>query len=263
LKAIGDKAFYECENLMSIVFKSYEAPMLEETYDEYYVTYDHMPFTGNYYGYEGMGIVPFYMWNITSNFNNFFYGANFSNYVGRVEKTLVMVKPINGQNYDSFIFSQYFAATVEGSSAPMASTIKVIEIINALPVKITLEHKAIVAEARAAFDAIGSYDQKALVTNISKLTSAEAMITYLEYEAGNQTEQPPVEKPEQPEEEQKQPLPAVAVVFITIGSVLVVEAIGVFLYFFLRKKLGEKSAVETDEDVTKETDASDENQSQE
>jgi len=195
LKALGDKAFYECENLLTVVFKSYDAPLLEEEYDEYYITYENMPFTGHYYGYDGLGIVPFYMWNITSNYNNFFFGANFLDYVGRVDRTLVMVKPVNGKNYDSFIFSKYFNATVEGTSAPMDSTVKVIALIEALPLRITLEDKAVVMAAREAFEEIGSFEQKALVSNLSKLTAAEAMIEYLEYEVKGEQ---PDEKPEQP-----------------------------------------------------------------
>ncbi len=190
LKAIGDKAFYECENLLVITFKSYDAPVLEEEYDEYYITYENMPFTGNYYGYEGIGIIPFYMWDITTNYNNFYFGATFLNYVGRVDRTLVMVKPLNGQNYDSFIFSKYFTATIDGSNAATENTLKVIAMIEALPKVITLEHAALVVAARQAFESISSFDQKALVSNITKLTTAEATIEYLEYENSKNEEEP-------------------------------------------------------------------------
>ncbi|MBQ5929924.1 MAG: leucine-rich repeat domain-containing protein, partial [Clostridia bacterium] len=257
LKSLGDKAFYECENLLTVVFKSYEAPMLEEVYDEYYVTYEHMPLTGNYYGYDGLGIVPFYMWNMTSNFNNFFYGANFYNYVGRVDKTIVMVKPVNGQNYDSFIFSKYFSAKVEGNSAPMEGTVKVIAMIDALPARISLEHKDIVAAARAAFDGIASFDQKSLVSNISKLTAAEAMIAYLEYEANGGDK--PTDNPDKPIVEKEEKIPTYVVILISVGATLLVAVAAFLAYVFLTKKKSAKVSETSEEFV----DASQEdNQSQ-
>jgi hypothetical protein len=197
LKALGDKAFYECENLLVVVFQSYKAPILEEEYDEYYITYENMPLTGNYYGYEGLGVLPFYMWNIASNYNNFFFGANFLDYVGKVDRTLVMVKPVNGQNYDTFILSKYFAATIEGASAPTQDTANVIAKIAALPTKITLEHESLVVAARAAFNSISSYEQQALVTNLAKLESAESMINYLKLK--EEQNKPTTDVPQKPE----------------------------------------------------------------
>ncbi|MBQ8658108.1 MAG: leucine-rich repeat protein [Clostridia bacterium] len=204
LIALGDKAFYGCEQLAVVTFLSYEAPILEEEYDEYYLTYEHLPLKGEYFGYEGLGIVPYYMWNITSNYNNFYFGANFVNYVGQVDQTLVMVKPVNGQHYDTFILSKYFSATIEGSNAIMESTLKVIAQIAALPMKITLEDAAAVAAARAAFEAIASYDQKALVTNLSKLTSAEAMIEYLEFENNDDDQSGESVTPEKPSQSKEE-----------------------------------------------------------
>ena len=191
-----------------------------------------MPLTGTFYGYEGLGIVPFYMWNITSNYNNYFFGANFYNYVGRVDKTIVMVKPVNGQNYDSFIFSKYFAATVEGNSAPMEGTVKVIAMIEALPARITLEHKDLVAATRAAFDEIASFDQKSLVSNVSKLTAAEAMIAYLEYEAGLGNNEP-VEKPDDPIATKDKGIPTYVVILISVCA----TAAAFLVYIFLTKKM--------------------------
>jgi len=232
LKAIGDKAFYECESLMVVTFNSYNAPILEEEYDEYYITYEHLPFTGNYYGYDGMGIVPFYMWNIASNFNNFFFGANFSDYIGKVNKTLVMVKPLNGQNYDSFIFSKYFATSINGSNAAMEGTLKVIALIAALPTDITLEDKQVIIAAREAFEAIGSFDQKALVSNLSKLTAAEAMIEYLEYE---QKGEEPVVEPEKPAKKTEDRFGSGIVLGCVIG-VVVALAVSTVVLVILKKK---------------------------
>ena len=186
LKAIGDRAFYDCEKLVVVVFKSYEAPLFEEEYLAEYATFDELPFTGELKIYEGqdpvagLGIVPYYMWNSTSGWNTFYYGANFVDRIGHTSGNLVMVKPANGKNYETFISSQYFGTTVSGSNAAMDSTLAVIGLIDAIPDNITLSVKEIVVKARTAYDAIPALEQKALVTNYSKLTNAESIIKYLE-----------------------------------------------------------------------------------
>ena len=198
LLAIGDKAFYECEKLSLVVFKSYNAPLLEEEYDESYLTYENLPFTGSMQiaadtVVNGLGISKYYMWNITSNYNNFYFGANFVDYIGHIENKLVMVKPANGQNYESFIFAQYFDTIVDGNNAAMDDTLNVISLINALPNNIRLTDKEAVVEARDAYNAIPTLEQQALVLNYSKLVSAEATIKFLEQQqsSGNSSELPP------------------------------------------------------------------------
>ncbi|MBQ7408191.1 MAG: leucine-rich repeat protein, partial [Clostridia bacterium] len=201
LKAIGDKAFYQCENLSMVVFTSYYAPTLEEQYDQTYLTYLNMPLSGKLGEYEGLGISKYYMWNITSNYTNFYFGANFVDYISHIEKGIVMVKPTNGENYETFIMDQYFATVVSGSSAATEATLKVIQLINDLPANITLANEAQVVEARAAYNAIPTLEQQALVSNYAQLTSAEGTIIYLKLreEEGKEPELPPViDQPEQP-----------------------------------------------------------------
>ena len=182
LKTIGDKAFYQCDKLNTVVFLSYEAPILEEEYDASYLTFYHMPFTGSmsngYSVFEGLGIVPFYMWNIGSGTSNFYYGANFVDYIGVLKDKLVMVKPVNGLNYNTFIFSQYFDTIVEGSTAAMQVTLDAIALIEALPSYITISDENAILAARAAYNLITSKDQQALVTNYRKLTEAESVLEY-------------------------------------------------------------------------------------
>jgi hypothetical protein len=166
--------------------------MLEEEYDENYLSYENLPFTGKMQltedmFVEGLGISKYYMWNMTSSFNNFYFGANFVNYIGHIENKLVMVKPANGQGYDTFIFSQYFDTAVDGDSAANVATLNVIAMINALPSKIQLTDEDAVVAARAAYEAITSLEQKSLVekANYSKLTEAEATIKYLKQREQN------------------------------------------------------------------------------
>ena len=196
LLAIGDRAFYACENLGVVIFNGYKAPLLEEEFKSEYVDYDQLPFTGELRIYEGedpikgLGIVPFYMWNATSGWNNFYFGATFVDRIGHTKGNLVMVKPVNGENYDSFILSKYFGTVVNGHTAATEATLNVIALINALPKDIDLSHKAIVDKASTAYKNL-SIDQQALIkdVNYDKLDSAMSMIKYLE---DNKAIDPPV-----------------------------------------------------------------------
>ena len=195
LLAIGDKAFYGCNELKIVIFLSYEAPALEEEYAETYMTYTNLAFTGTVGDglgnvYEGLGIVPYYMWNYSIG-TNFFFGANFVDYIGTLDNKLVMVKPVNGKYYDTFIMQQYFGSVVEGSTAALQTTLQAIALIEALPNHILLSHESEVVAARAAYDLIASTDQQALVTNYSKLTDAERSIAY--FKAQEQTNEPVVD----------------------------------------------------------------------
>ena len=175
---IGDKAFYGCKKLSVVTFLSLDAPILEEEYDTSYLTYDNMPMTGNLSTYVGLGITKFNMWNVTSRYNNFYFGANFVDYIGHIERPLVMVRPSNGKNYDSFIFGKYFNTVLDGQNAASSETLNVIAMINDLSSEISLDDEPAVIAARNAYDAL-SVQQQALVTNISKLESAESTIKRL------------------------------------------------------------------------------------
>ncbi|MBO4572924.1 MAG: leucine-rich repeat protein [Clostridia bacterium] len=179
LLAIGDKAFYACNDLNTVVFCSYKAPLLEETYDVSYANTGNYPLTGKFNGFEGLGIVDYYMWNLSYSNATYYFGANFVDHVGKINDKLVMVRPTNGQNYDTFILDSYFEEKVLGAAAPMNDTLKVVKLIEALPSTITLAEEKAVADARAAYDNIPSNEQKALVGNYSNLVSAEQTIEYL------------------------------------------------------------------------------------
>jgi hypothetical protein len=187
LAAIGDKAFYGCNNLSMVVFTSLNAPVLEEEYDTSYATYSTMPISGNYvnnYGaYQGLGISKYYVWFIYNgdkvSYNNWYYGANFVSYIGTLQNKLVMVRPLNGVGYDTFILSQYFDCVVSGNNAPTDETLAVINKIKALPSTITLDSESAIVEARTAYDGLTSIEQQALVSNYSVLTEAEQKLVYL------------------------------------------------------------------------------------
>ena len=200
--AVGHKAFYECKDLELVSFNSYRAPTLEEAYDPtYYETYTHVPGTGDYGTYtdydgnevaiRGEGFIPFFMWNATGGmYSNVFYGANFKDYVGYVKDKIVMIRPSNGVQYDSYIMDAYFDTVMEGSIAPDAAASAAIKAIKAIPLKgLTLEHRPLVENARAAYGEITTTLQQGLVHNYADLTAAESRLAALEAEqAGEEKE---------------------------------------------------------------------------
>jgi len=127
-----------------------------------------------------MGLIPYFIWNATgSMYSNVFYGANFIDYVGYVEDKIMMVRPVNGQNYDSYIMAQYFDMVFEGAAAADDITLAAIYAINAIPEKVLYSDRALVEAAREAYNKIATIEQQALVTNYSKLVSAEQRIVAL------------------------------------------------------------------------------------
>ena len=202
LRAIGHKAFFDCDSLRLVTFSSYNAPILEEEFDAlYHESFDNIPATGDYSFYAadgstltkpGLGIIPYYMWNADTSYHNTYYGATFVDYIGHVTSPITMVRPVNGNHYDSFIFSQYFDTMIDGSAAADEITLAAIQAINALPETVSLSDKALVQAARAAYDKISTKEQQALVYNYDKLLAAERRISDLEAISGNQGETEPV-----------------------------------------------------------------------
>ena len=249
LKSIGHKAFYGCNNLSVVYFASYNAPILEEEYDySYWLSAENLPATGKYQYqdaytgdivyYDGLGIVPYFMWNATETPSVIYYGANFVDYVGRVNTTLTMVKPANGIGYDSFIYGKYFTLSVDGAAAADENTLAAIEAIGAIPENVTLADKALVEAARAAYDKIASLTQKSLVSNYDKLLQAEQRIKDLEYiQNGNSGNDNTDQTPDDEQSDNNQwfnldvktiiiiAIAVVAVIAIGVGSVVVIAAL--------------------------------------
>ena len=258
VEAIGHKAFYECSRLALVNFGSYYAPILEEEYDVYYF-YEgtNMPILPEYnkdLGISGsLGIINYFMWNVTSDPTNIFYGANFIDYVGKVQNKAIMVMPSNGVGYDSFIFNQYFDVKLKGASAADDTTLAAIKLISKIPENsgsITLAHKDTVAAAKAAYDKIVSDEQRALIPTslLTVLKNAVQMIEDLEYlEKGDENNENNTEK------EDTGRIQTALTVLIVIVSLLALAVItlGIFIFIFVRKLkkgeiniAGKKSSVE-------------------
>ncbi len=266
VKAIGHKAFYGCKELAIVVFQSYNVPVFEEEFDPaYYNNLEHIPGSGDYGTYTDfdgteveiipLGIVPFFMWNATGGmYSNVFYGANFVDYIGYVENKPVMVKPVNGVGYDSFICDQYFSYTIDGAAAPDEATLEAIAAIDRIPERVTYEDKAIVEAAREAYDKVATMEQKALVTNYSKLVSAEQRIIALTPE--KEPEKDDTAKTEKPAEDISGAL------LTALYAVLILVAAEVVLVLVIKRKNDKKNSdsaentVESVENVSETTEES-------
>ena len=258
--AIGHKAFYGCTDLETVVFTSYEAPVLEEEFDAaYYEGLDHIPGTGEFGEYtdydgtdvtiHGFGMLPWYMWNATDGmYSNVFYGANFVDYVGYVNDKLIMVRPVNGQHYDSFVYGQYFDITISGPTAADDTTLAAIAAINAIPERVAYEHKALVEAAREAYTKIATTEQQALVTNYSVLISAEQRIVALT---------PVEETPAEEEPKDKGPVLTIVLVLmlaaVVIGTAVVtLKNKGIPAKLLAKKAAGKEAAGEAAEEADEE-----------
>ncbi len=192
LKSVGHKAFFGCDKLGVVTFKSFYAPILEEEFDaSYYDSFEHLPGSGDYGNYTdydgsevtivGNGTIPYFMWNATGGmYSNVFYGANFQDYVGYVDNKLLMVRPSNGMKYDTYMFGHYFGHVIDGGVSMDGNTLAFIDAMNQVPERISLEHRALVEAARAAYDQLSNTAQRGLVdTYYSRLLSAERRIQVL------------------------------------------------------------------------------------
>ena len=253
--SIGHKAFFQCEALRVVVFTSYEAPILEEEFDNsYYESLEHIPGSGDYGTYtdyegnevviEPMGLVPYFMWNATGGmYSNCFYGANFQDYIGYVENKLIMVRPTNGQHYDTYIMSQYFdmGLVLDGAAAADATTQAFIAAVQALPNPVTLNDEAAVIAARAMYNKIANLEQQALASDAyATLLTAEQRIAKLKESGANnddeQTENPDVDEPVDG-----------TVIVIAIVAVIAIGGVMV-LILNLRAKKAAKAAAAAEEE---------------
>ena len=243
--SIGHKAFYLCDDLHTVVFGSYYAPILEEEFDgSYYESFTHVPGTGDFGSYTdydgneiqitGTGMLPYYMWNATDGlYSNVFYGANFVDYVGYVEDKLTMVRPVNGEGYGSYIYGQYFDMVIDGAQAADKVTLAAIAAIDAIPERVTYEDRAIVEAARAAYTRIATTMQQAQVTNYADLISAEQRITALTpTEEGAGEETAPTEEAGSEQTEKTEGGKGGGI----ISTLLLLAAAGCGGFYFLRKR---------------------------
>ena len=184
------------------------------------------------------------MWNATDTPSVIYYGANFVDYIGHLDRLVAVVKPTNGLYYDSFIYNNYFGLYVDGAAAADPTTLEAIAAIEALPETVTLADKPLVEAARAAYEKISSDTQRGLVNNLSKLLAAEQRISDLEYING--PSEPDTTPDVDGDQNEGSKLDAKLVIIIALGVALA-AALAAAVVFFLAYSKQKKAALKTDE----------------
>ena len=259
VSSVGHKAFYGCEKLAVVTFTSYDAPILEELYDYAYYSDPHnwptkkLGLAENY----GLDIIQYHMWTVSSMPNNTLYGANFVNHVGKLDNKLVMVRPSNGLNYDSFIFNTYFSTFVDGKPAADAITLEAIALIDQLPENVSLSDEPLVILARQAYDRVANNEQRALVTGYANLTKAEKRIADLKYLEEDEPVAPPTEN-DPPVEKPAEKTPAYKTVLIVAAVVLSVALVAggaIVAVIIVRRKKASTTEIAEAEETSLEADS--------
>ena len=168
LRTISDFAFYGCENLTNVTFKSYYAPVLESylsiAQDEpTLITVDNVE--------QFPGFDDLYKYNYSFVLDGWtsrnYYNANFKAGVGS-EKAVKMsaVIPENSSGYDSILYNAYFniAEDQNSGTAPGKYALAFIEAVYRLPENVDRFDRLLVEEAINAYNALAAHvDEKAYI----------------------------------------------------------------------------------------------------
>jgi hypothetical protein len=199
------------------------------------------------------------MWNITDGmYFDVYYGANFVDYVGKVEQKLAMIRPVNGKGYDSFIYGNYFELTFDGPAAPDDAAMAAIKAIDAIPDRVSYDDRAYVEAARAAYSKVATTLQQALVTNYADLISAEQRITALT--PVEETEPAEEVAPTEPSEEKTEGAGGGVILCVIVGIVIFA---GAMVTLMKKKTPAAAEEVQTEAPAVEETPAAAEEEVQE
>ena len=164
MKSIGNYAFYACENLKTVVFRSYYAPHLEGT-----VTGEEIKITPEtleeYPNFDKLYRYDYYYREVDQVAMPLYY-MNFIDVVAsKGASDLTYVLPDNNEGYDSVLYRAYFKASEETSGATTGKfALAFIEAVKKLPETADRFDKALVDAAINAYNALeGQADELATV----------------------------------------------------------------------------------------------------
>ena len=157
LRYIGDHAFDACENLKSVKFNSYYAPVLEGTWSgvhqnitpenkEDFIAFNEL-YGRNYYYYTTNKI----------SFADLYHYSTFKGEIGtKLTEGLICIIPENSYGYDSHMYSVYFDVSEEDTSGIVMGSyaIAFVNAVNKLPEVATRFDSAIVSAAIDAYNAL-------------------------------------------------------------------------------------------------------------
>ena len=161
LDYIGDYAFYACDNLKTVVFNSYYAPVLESSplgaaVEILKENVDQYPGFDSLYKYS-------YYYRTIGQVAHIFYYRNFVDIVtGAKAMNLTYVVPENSSGYDSAIYKAYFGVSEENSGVVMGPyAIAFIDAVNKIPEKVDRFNIAEIEAAILAYNAlVGKEEEK-------------------------------------------------------------------------------------------------------
>jgi len=156
LRYIGDSAFFACDALKTVVFKSYYAPVLEGT------------MTGNieeltpenkheFPGFDELYGFDYYFDRAgEGKLSNFYYYKTFVGLIGSAEaQGLTYVIPENSEGYDSKMYKAFFESSEENSGKAMGPyAIAFIEAVGKLPAVVDRFDRLLIEAAINAYNAL-------------------------------------------------------------------------------------------------------------
>lgn len=155
LRYIGNHAFYRCDNLETVVFKSYYAPILEGTLtgDKIEITTENVK---DYPGFDKLYKYDYYFRKDGTVTAAYYYNT-FIDTVGSTKAmNLTYVIPENNSGYDAKIYKAYFkASTTETAGTVMGPyAIAFIDAVNKLPEVADRFDVALIEAAINAYNAL-------------------------------------------------------------------------------------------------------------
>ena len=231
LKTIGDSAFYDCEKLKTIEFRSYLMPELEgiKTNDATKASNN----VGDIFQ-PGENIVYY---NMAYEAVWYLY-YNLGGQLG-VAEDIVAIVPENGVGYDNWLTDVYFDYIIKGANAKADETVFAEELINALPGvrNMTLKDETAVVAARAAYNAIPTAEQRSMIASAyNTLVAAEERIKELKASSTNPGE--PID-PETPVVDEKdetiKKLKTTVIVLAIVAGVIALGFVAYVVFDIVRK----------------------------
>ena len=171
LKYIGNYAFYGCEKLGTVVFKSYYAPVLEGTMtgEEIKITFENV---SDYPGFDDLYKYDFY-YITQSEVAAPYYYSTFIGTVGHKSVTdIVAILPDNCEGYETLIYDAYFTIAEETSGVTAGKYANAfIDAVGKLPANVDRFDTLLVNAAITAYNALERHPEDMAFIDESVLTT--------------------------------------------------------------------------------------------
>jgi hypothetical protein len=168
LTSIGNFAFYECENLTTVVFRSYFAPTLEGTMSGT-LTILTPESAGDFPGFDQLYKYD-YEYIIGGQLLYPLYYSNFKADIGSKDaQGMTAVLPDNCEGYDSLLYTTYFTVAQEETSGVTAGkyALAFIQAVSKLPQNIDRFDRVLMEAAINAYNALAAHTDEMMFVDSS------------------------------------------------------------------------------------------------